>query len=408
MGTLEDIDPNKANTKYGQTPLERAAHGGYEGVVKLLLGRKDININAPGAESNWTPLGGAAWVGHEGIVKLLLQREDVNPNTADTIYNLTPLGRAAVKGHKGVVKLLLEREDINPNSGNTKYNLTPLGWAAEKGHKGVVELLLEREDVNPNMADTKYGRTPLVRAVKNGHLGVAALLLTREDINPNTADATRGGSPLWWVARLGHERVVKSLLERKDLDPNRRGPTGQTALEEAESRKHEGVVQLLESSLLPPEKAPPSVSLHCFWYYFVHRHFDPYPSRHILPPQAALPHDQQLLQRHPQIHSYRLGSRAIAKGVLWWNIVHNPYPRPLSLLLFSVPFFIFLFPSTCLIEHSSSHAITRRPIFFVSFSRLRFSLRIHNQPLFPRLPRRPFGTLNPPRPDSALHDSTMP
>ena len=68
----EDINPNTPDIRSCRTPLARAAENGHVGVVKLLLGRDDINRNAPGPllASGCTPLVLAAQSGHEGVVKL--------------------------------------------------------------------------------------------------------------------------------------------------------------------------------------------------------------------------------------------------------------------------------------------------------------------------------------------------
>ena len=57
-----------------------------------------------------TPLSWAAGGGRGAVVKLLLGRTDVDPDMTD-MRGRTPLSWAAAFGHDGVVKLLLERED---------------------------------------------------------------------------------------------------------------------------------------------------------------------------------------------------------------------------------------------------------------------------------------------------------
>jgi len=42
----EDVNPNTADTKYSAPPLWYAVKWGYEGVVKLLLDRRDIDPNS--------------------------------------------------------------------------------------------------------------------------------------------------------------------------------------------------------------------------------------------------------------------------------------------------------------------------------------------------------------------------
>jgi len=73
----------------------------------------------------------AAEGGHEGMVNLLLDRKEVNPDSKDP-DGKTPLLYAAKGGHEGIVKLLLDRKEVNPDSkeiGDT----TPLLWAARGG-----------------------------------------------------------------------------------------------------------------------------------------------------------------------------------------------------------------------------------------------------------------------------------
>ena len=239
------INPD-SSCKYCRTPLSWAAENGNEGIVKLLLGRKDVNPNTPDTEYGQTPLFWAAMNGHEGIVKLLLERGDLNPDTPDTVQGLTPLSRASNNGHEGIVRLLLERKDVNPNTPDTMYGRTPLSWAARNGQEGIVKLLLQQKDVNPDTPDTEYGRTPLSWAAGNGHEGIVKLLLQQREVNPGTPDTGFGATPLSLAAQQGHEGVVKLLLGRKDVNPNTPDTVnGATPLLRASLYGHEGVVKLL-------------------------------------------------------------------------------------------------------------------------------------------------------------------
>ena len=131
----------------GNTPLAWAAWSGHEEVVKMLLGRDDINPDKPDRHGQ-TPLWCAAKSGHEGVVKMLLGRGDVNPDTPDK-HSRTPLYCAAWNGHEGVVKMLLERDDVSPDKPNF-HGKIPLWCTVQKGHEGVVEMLLGRDDVDPD------------------------------------------------------------------------------------------------------------------------------------------------------------------------------------------------------------------------------------------------------------------
>ena len=167
----EDCDVNQKDSS-GNTPLVWAAWNGHEGVVKILLGRDDVNPDKPGFLDD-TPLICGSGKGHEGVVKILLGRDDVDSNKQG-FFGQTPLCCAAMNGHEELVKMLLGRDDINADKPDW-FNQTPLSHAAGGGHEGVVKILLGRDDVNPDNPD-EGGRTPLQWATINGHAKVIALL----------------------------------------------------------------------------------------------------------------------------------------------------------------------------------------------------------------------------------------
>jgi len=218
----------------GSTALLWAAGKGYEEVVKMLLGRKDVDPNQTAIAYGQTPLSWAAKNGHEGIVRMLLKRKDVNPNQGE------PLWSAASNGHEAIVKMLLERKDVDPCQEDRYYGQTILSWAAENGHEGVVRMLLKRKDVDPNQGG------PLLSAASNGHEAIVEMLLERKDINPCQEHRTYSRTLLSWAAGSGSEGVVRMLLKRKDVDPNQKDPkTGWTPLRWAKMSGHEGVVKML-------------------------------------------------------------------------------------------------------------------------------------------------------------------
>ena len=234
------VNPNWLD-KYGQTPILLATEEGHEGVVKLLLGRKDVKSDKPNSDGR-TLLCCAARNGHEGVVRVLLERDDVSPDKPDR-DGRTPLSWAAHNGHEGVVKILLERDDVSLDKPDNNHR-TPLCSAAFNGHEGVVKILLERDDVSPNKPDN-HGATPLYWATRNEHEGIVRTLLERQDVSPDKPDNDRR-TPLWWAARNGHEGVVKMLLERKDVSPDKLDRDGQAPLWWAIRNRHAGVVALLQ------------------------------------------------------------------------------------------------------------------------------------------------------------------
>jgi len=227
---------------FGRTPLAWAAHNGHEEVVKLLLGREEVDPDKLDLDGH-TPLSLAAWGGYEGVVKLFLGREEVNPDKPNN-YGQTPLSLAAWDGHEGVVRILLEREEVNPDKpGND--GRAPLSYAAYYGHEGVVKILLEREEVNPDRLDT-YNQTPLSDAARGGHEGVVKMLLGQEEVNPDRSDNS-GRTPLSFAALFGHEGVAEMLLGREEVNPDKPDNDGQTPLSLATGSGHGRVAALLRS-----------------------------------------------------------------------------------------------------------------------------------------------------------------
>lgn len=55
---------------YGRTPLSWAAAFGQETIVKMLIGRDDVDINLRDCRGR-TPLDWAALYGHKAVVQLL-------------------------------------------------------------------------------------------------------------------------------------------------------------------------------------------------------------------------------------------------------------------------------------------------------------------------------------------------
>ena len=189
-----------------------------------------------------TALSVAAEEGQEEVVKILLGREEVNPSKEDN-FGLTPLTCASIYGHEGVVKMLLERE-FNPDKPDDGGR-TPLWYAAQEGYEGVVKMLLGREEVNPDKPNN-HGRTPLSCAAEYGYEGVVKILLEREEVNPDKPDC-EGRTPLWYAAWRGDEAVVKILLEREEVNPEKPDEDGRTPVMIAADRHQQGVIALLRS-----------------------------------------------------------------------------------------------------------------------------------------------------------------
>ena len=230
------------------TGLHGAAFLGVVGIVSTALEMMEWEVNAYDC-MGMTALTWAAARGHEEVVKMFLGREDVNPDQADAEYGRTPLSWAAQGGHEGIVKMLLEREDVNPDRADTRYGRTPLSWAAENEHEGIVIALLERKDALTPAVDSK-SQTPLSLALSKRHGGVVKMILDRENADSDTAD---GGSQVSLPLPTAHESGRAEEMRFRGDDPNTNIAdfNGQPALPSAELNERE-MVQGFEDSVSKP------------------------------------------------------------------------------------------------------------------------------------------------------------
>ncbi|KAL8816202.1 MAG: hypothetical protein Q9191_008370, partial [Dirinaria sp. TL-2023a] len=159
------------------TSLHLAAAEGRDGIVKLLLGRDDMNVNYLDMQER-TPLMVAAYLGRDAIVRVLLDLDGVQADRQDETRR-TPLSYAAEAGHADIVKMLLNRDDVQADH-QDKYGQTPLSYAAGAGRKDIVEMLLNRDDVQADHQD-EYGQTPLFYAAEAGRKDIVEILLNRDD-----------------------------------------------------------------------------------------------------------------------------------------------------------------------------------------------------------------------------------
>ena len=85
--------------------------------------------------------------GHDGVVKLLLKHKDIDVNTTNN-RGKTALMLASRYGNTDVVELLLEHKDIDVNARDSDDGYTALIWASSScsdGCANVVELLLKTQ-----------------------------------------------------------------------------------------------------------------------------------------------------------------------------------------------------------------------------------------------------------------------
>ena len=267
---LIEIQGYGTNERYclGDSPLAWAARNGHEEVVKMLLGREEVDPDEPNNYGQ-TPLFYAAEMGNEEVVKLLLGREEVNPDCADN-GGRAPLSYAAQKIRGGAVRMLLGRQEVNPDLPDN-WGRTPLSYAAAgrvgrdiQEHTEVMKMLLGRAEVNPEKPDTG-GRTPLSYATQEGCGEAVELLLRWEEVNPDCPD-NDGRTPISYAAAgryaldaKAYAGVVKMLLERVEVDPEKPDNGGRTPL----SYAAQGGCQQVAKMLLQREEINPDYLDNC-------------------------------------------------------------------------------------------------------------------------------------------------
>jgi RNA polymerase sigma factor (sigma-70 family) len=233
----------KAQDRYGDTALGRAARWGHAEVVRELLARgADPRVTREGPDRGWSPLFWACgYRANPEIVALLLDHA-ADPNGRASHHGAvddTALHTAARWGHTEVMELLVTRgADVHARCGAGDHGddgCTPLRSAAKRGHREAVELLAARgahfdlfsaaalgnvaqltflldSTHSPIDAADTYGATPLHAAVIGGHAEAATCLLDRgADVNHQDR---KGRTALLLAAIAGDPEVTELLLAR--------------------------------------------------------------------------------------------------------------------------------------------------------------------------------------------------
>ena len=204
ISTLEYVRNINLLDDTGSTALHKAACGGYNDIVQLLL-MKGASIQAIN-HFNDTSLHLAARNGHTSTVELLHSKGA----SIEAINHLgkTPLHLAAMNGHTSTVELLHSKgASIEATNHLGK---TPLHLAAMNGYTSTVELLLAKGASIETM--DQDNNTPLHLAARNGHSSTVELLLAKGA--STKAVNKENNTPLHLAARYGNAITVELLLSK--------------------------------------------------------------------------------------------------------------------------------------------------------------------------------------------------
>ncbi|RWA08874.1 hypothetical protein EKO27_g6231 [Xylaria grammica] len=227
--------------RLGRRAIHIAAERGHKAFIHMLLDNNDdpnSPIHSDNADNGQTPLHRAAWGGFLDVVGLLLSRGS-NANAADRRGN-TALHLAADMGFGEVVRRLCEQTQSSVNS-QGRNGLTPLHYAALSGHYDVAEILISN-NATINIKDSKIGWTALHCAAEDGNTSVIELLLAR-GAEVDVTDDKVGWTPLHLAAMSGRAATIEKLAEKADLD--KEDINGFTPLAFAAINGHFAVVQRL-------------------------------------------------------------------------------------------------------------------------------------------------------------------
>ena len=241
------VDVNSKGPLY-QTALARAAWLGNSGVVKVLLGHKDVDTEARDARGR-TPLSLSVAGRNETTVEMLC-KHGVNTNSKDN-YGETPLCIASSNGDETIVKILLEVASVDPNLRG--YNdESALSLAVSYGFERIVKLLCAKRGVDVNLADDN-GRTPLMVAVRRsidmfgletGRNEILNTLIKTGKADMELADK-QGDTALHMASEFGALSIVEAFLASGKVDVNKKGRMNRTPLMLASMRGHAEVVRRL-------------------------------------------------------------------------------------------------------------------------------------------------------------------
>ena len=205
------------------TPINLAADFDKREVFESLLAHgADVNATATVGQRNVTPLMRAASGGFDEIVLLLLQHK-ADPNLSDDRKSTALL--YAIDSERVAVAKTLLAHGANPDVQRDGY--PALIHSMSRGNKEIAAALLAAK-ADVNAVDSRLQQSALHSAASQGNAELVKLFLAAHaDVNLRDKN---GETPLHLAVRGNADAIVALLLEAK-ADPNLRNNYGQTPLD---------------------------------------------------------------------------------------------------------------------------------------------------------------------------------
>jgi len=217
------ISVNSKEKRTGNTPLMRAIWNGNEGMVRMLLKYRQVDVNC------WNDNQEAAFHlacvhGSEGMVKAFLEREELEVNIENK-FSWRPIHVVVGRGQVGMVKALLADPRLELNAlGHDGW--TPLHCAARRGVDEIVKLLLDDGRLDINATCARWDQNALVIAIYEGHASIVEMLLDDKRIEAKLSLKVEE-----W--KIGTGRKVERVLRSRGLLGPKRKKTSPKPREES-------------------------------------------------------------------------------------------------------------------------------------------------------------------------------
>lgn len=221
---------DRAEPKYGRTPLMYACRKGHVTVARQLLQLRasQSKRSAHGRTALFEAISGQI---NRRQTRVLEEKADRND-------------------HEKVVELLVSEMpgDLDINTTNDQeFDRTALMLAARGGNLKIVKTLIAHHDIDLDLQD-RNGMTALILAVRERHRAIVEILLNA-GASVNMMDSHAGRTPLRYAAERDFPELV-SLLMEYGADPNLKDHQGRTAACHAVNRNCQSALEkMIENSI---------------------------------------------------------------------------------------------------------------------------------------------------------------